>query len=216
MSGHPRDDHGAYAPRTGRPRGTDAGDLAGLAGLADEQGPLYGLLAEFTDPDTLVQACTRVRDAHFRHWDAHTPFPLHGMDDAMGIRGTRLPFLVLAGGFTGLAAALLMQWWMNAVNYPIVISGKPLFGLPANIPVIFELTVLFSALTAFFAMWGLNGMPRLHHPLFTSARFRRATADRFFISIEARDPQFDLLRTDELLRAAGAVAVEPVYEQAEE
>ncbi|MFO7652222.1 MAG: DUF3341 domain-containing protein [Candidatus Krumholzibacteriia bacterium] len=199
-------------PRADRP---DAAAPAGTAGPGGAQGRLYGLLAEFTDPDTLVRACVLVRDARYRHWDAHSPFPLHGMDDAMGIRGTRLPFLVLLGGAAGLGTALLMQWWMNAVDYPFIVAGKPLFGLPANVPVAFELTVLFSALTAFLGMWGLNGMPRLHHPLFTSARFRRATADRFFISIEARDAEFDLTRTGELLRAAGAAAVEPVYEQDE-
>jgi hypothetical protein len=181
-----------------------------------DNGPLYGVLAEFGEPDTLVKACQAVRDAGFERWDAHTPFPLHGMDEAMGIRGTQLPFIVLAGGLAGLALALLLQWWTNAVDYPLNISGKPLFGLPATIPVAFELTVLLSALSAFFGMWGLNGMPRLHHPLFTNARFRRATADRFFISIEARDPRFDLESTQKLLRTLNAVAVEPVYDPAED
>jgi hypothetical protein len=181
-----------------------------------EVGPLFGLLAEFADPNALVAACRQVRDAGFEHWDAHTPFPIHGMDEAMGIRGTQLPFLVLAGGFTGFALALLMQWWMNAVDYPFIISGKPLFGLPANIPVAFELTVLFSALSTFFGMWGLNGMPRLHHPLFTNARFRRATADRFFISIEARDPRFDPAATREFLASLGADAVELVHDTVED
>jgi hypothetical protein len=178
--------------------------------------PLYGLLAEFHDPNALVAGCRGVRDAGYRDWDAHTPFPIHGMDEAMGIRGTQLPFIVLAGGIAGFGLALLMQWWMNAVDYPFVISGKPLFGLPANIPVTFELTVLLSALSTFFGMWGLNGMPRLYHPLFTNARFRRATADRFFISVEATDPQFDPATTRSFLASLGADAVEPVYEQAED
>jgi hypothetical protein len=164
---------------------------------------LYGLMVGFDHPEPFVQACRKVRDAGYRDWDAHTPFPIHGMDAAMGIRGTRLPWIVLGGGLTGLGLALLMQWWMNAVDYPFWISGKPFFGLPANIPVTFELTVLFSALTVFFAMWGLNGMPRLYHPLFRSANFRRVTADRFFIVIEARDPQFQLERTREFLGSLG-------------
>ena len=177
---------------------------------------LYGLLAEFDSPSLLVQAVVQVRDAGFKHWDVHTPFPIHGMDDAMGIRGTRLPFIILGGGLTGLGLATLMQWWMNAVDYPFYISGKPLFGLPANIPIMFELTVLLSAFAAFFGMWGLNGMPRLYHPLFRNRRFRRATQDRFFIVIEARDPQFETERTRVFLESLGGTAVEAVGEQGED
>jgi len=129
-----------------------------------KQGALYGLLIEFESPSLLMAAVEKVRDEGFKKWDVHTPFPVHGMDDAMGIRGTNLPFLVLGGGLTGLGLATLMQWWMNAVDYKFVISGKPLFGLPANIPVMFELTVLFSAFAAFFGMWILNGLPKLYHP----------------------------------------------------
>ena len=173
---------------------------------------LYGLLIEFDDADQLVNGCEKVREAGFRRWDAYTPFPIHGMDRAMGIRGTRLPWIVLCGGLTGLGLALLMQWWMNAVDYPFMISGKPLFGLPAAIPVTFELTVLFSALTTFFGMWGLNGMPRLHHPLFTSERFLRVTADRFFIAIEASDPKFDARATRDLADSLGGLAVEEVHD----
>ena len=170
--------------------------------------PLFGMMVGFDNPELFVAACRKVRDAGFEHWDAHSPFPIHGMDAAMGIRGTRLPWLVLVGGLTGLGLALLMQWWMNAIDYPFHISGKPLFGLPANIPVTFELTVLFSALTVFFAMWGLNGMPCLHHPVFRSRNFRRVTSDRFFIVIEARDPKFQLTKTREFMDSLGGDATE--------
>lgn len=173
---------------------------------------VYGYLLEFDHPDPLVEACRKVRDAGYEKWDAHTPFPIHGMDSAMGIRGTRLPWLVLGGGLTGLGAALLMQWWMNKVDYPFIISGKPLFGLPAAVPVAFELTVLFSALTVFFGMWGLNGMPRLHHPLFRSQRFRRVTNDRFFIVIEAKDPLFRTDETRRFLESLGGLGVEAIEE----
>ncbi len=182
----------------------------------DATGRLYGLMIEFDSPSALVAAVKQVRDAGFRNWDVHTPFPIHGMDDAMGIRGTRLPFIILAGGVTGLGLATLMQWWMNAVDYPFLISGKPLFGLPANIPIMFELTVLFSAFATFFGMWGLNGMPKLYHPLFTSRSFRRATQDRFFIVIEACDPQFDAEKTRAFLAALGGSPVEAVNESAED
>jgi hypothetical protein len=173
---------------------------------------LFGYLVEFLDPEHLIEACRRVRDAGYRRWDAHTPFPLHAMDDAMGIRGTRLPWIVLAAGLTGCALALLLQWYTNAFDYPYAISGKPFFSLPAFVPVTFELTILLSALATFFAMWSLNGLPRLHHPLFNSARFRRVTADRFFIVIEASDPLFDHERTRAFLEGLGGTTVEPVEE----
>lgn len=171
---------------------------------------LYGYLAEFTEPSDLLDAAAKVRDAGFENWDCHTPFPLHGLDDAMGVQGTRLPLLVLGGGLAGLTLAVLMQWWMNAVDYPFLISGKPLFGVPAAVPVMFELTVLLSALTTFFGMWILNGLPRHHHPLFGNDRFKRATADRFFISIEARDRRFHREKTREFLESLGPDAVEAV------
>jgi hypothetical protein len=171
---------------------------------------LYGYLVEFEKAGPLLDAAARVRDAGFTRWDCHTPFPVHGLDHAMGVRGTRLPWLILCGGAAGATIALLMQWWMNAVDYPFMISGKPFFGIPAAVPVTFELTVLLSALTAFFGMWGLNGLPRHHHPLFNSDRFKRATQDRFFISVEAADPRFDAVQTREFLETLGGDAVEAV------
>ena len=166
------------------------------------------LLAEFAGPEALCRAAAAVRDAGYRRWDCHSPYPVHGIDSAMGSRPTFLPWLVLGAGTAGLAVALLMQWWMNAIDYPLLISGKPLFSLPANIPVTFELIVLFSGLTAFFGTLALNGLPQFAHPVLGNRRFRRATTDGFFISIDAHDPQFDEARTRSLLESAGAVAVE--------
>ncbi len=177
---------------------------------------LYGLLTEFESVSLLMNGARKVRDEGFCKWDVHTPFPVHGMDDAMGMRGTRLPFLVLICSGIGLGIATLMQWWMNAVDYPFIISGKPLFGIPANVPVMFELTVLLSAFAAFFGMWILNGLPRWYNPLFTSRRFRRATQDRFFIVIEAADPKFDLDQTRNFLASLGGTVVEEVNESAED
>ncbi len=177
---------------------------------------LYGLMTEFDSASLLMEAVRKVRDEGFVKWDVHTPFPVHGMDDAMGIRGTRLPFLVLASGATGLGLATLMQWWMNAVDYPFIISGKPLFGIPANVPVMFELTVLLSAFACFFGMWILNGLPRWYHPLFTNRRFRRATQDRYFIVIEAQDPKFSLENTRNFMISLGGMVVEEVNESAED
>jgi len=177
---------------------------------------MYGLLVEFDSPAKVMKAAAVVRDEGFQNWDVHTPFPVHGMDGAMGLRGTRLPFLVLAGGATGLFLATLMQWWMNAVDYKFIISGKPLFGIPANVPVMFELTVLLSAFAAFFGMWIINDLPKWYHPLFTNKRFQRATQDRFFIVVEAKDPRFDLVKTRDFLASLGGLAVEEVNESAED
>jgi len=173
---------------------------------------LWGLLAEFPDADALAHAAARVRDAGYVRWDAYTPFPVHGLDDAMGVRPTRIPWLVFFAGATGCLGGILMQWWMNAIDYPIIISGKPFFSLPANIPVAFELTILLAALTAFIAMLVANGLPRFHHPLFAQERFRRTTTDAFFIAIEAKDPRFDIEETDRLLRGAGGIHVEWIEE----
>jgi len=169
--------------------------------------PVWGLLAEFATPDDLVHAAASVRDAGYTRWDAHTPFPVHGLDGAMGIRSTRLPYLVLAAAVAGATGGLVMQWWMNAVDYPLIISGKPFNSLPASIPVTFELTVLFAALTAFFGMLVANALPRFHHPLFASQAFRRVTTDAFFLAIEAKDPRFDRAATERLLVGARATRV---------
>lgn len=176
-----------------------------------ESAPVFwGLLAEFPDPESLLAACERVRDAGFRRWDAYAPFPVHGLNDAMGIRSTRLPWLVLGAGATGAVGGVVLQWWTNAVDYPFLISGKPLWSIPANVPVAFEITVLLAAITTFVGMLMLNGLPRFRHPLFRVARFRRATADRFFIAVEAADPRFDARGTEELLRSLGSTAIERV------
>lgn len=170
-----------------------------------------GLLAEFSGPDALRAAASGVRDGGYRRWDAHSPFPIHGMERAMGIRPTILPWLVLGAGIGGAAVALLLQWWTNAVDYPYWISGKPLFSLPANIPVMFELIVLFSAFAAIGGVLVLNLLPQYWHPAFSAKRFARATSDGFFLSIDASDPKFEPALTRRLLESLGATAVEVCY-----
>lgn len=169
---------------------------------------LYGVLAEFDSPGALIEGAKRVRAAGYRHFDAHSPFPVHGIDAAMGIKPTILPILVFGGGMTGTALAFLMQWWMNAIDYPWIVSGKPYDAVPQQIPIAFEVTILLSVLTAFFGMWALNQLPQVWHPLFGKDRFLKATDDGFFLSIEASDPRFDREATTRLLREAGATAVE--------
>ncbi len=175
-------------------------------------GHLLGYLAEFETVDGLYLACQQVRDQGYRRWDAHAPFPVHGLDDAMGIRATKLPWLVFFAGAAGGGLGLLLQWWTNAVDYPVIISGKPMFSIPANIPITFETTVLLAALSAFIGMLAFNGLPRYHHPVFRSKRFRRATTDRFFISIDAKDPKFSATDTRKFLDSLQGARVESLEE----
>lgn len=174
---------------------------------------LVGYLAGFDDVTSLLAAAEKVCEAGYKNWDCHTPFPVHGLNDAMGLRATRLPYFVSACGVIGLSLALLMQWWMNAIDYPFLISGKPLFSLPANIPIIFELTVLLSAFGVFFGMLAFNRLPRYHHPVFSSERFRAATSDKFFISIESSDPKFKEQGTLALLDSLGGYGVERLEDE---
>lgn len=172
---------------------------------------LYGYLVEFDNVDDLLAGAETVRDAGYTKWDAHTPFVVHGLDAAMGIKPTVLPKIVFLGGAAGTAGGILLQWWTNAFDYPFMISGKPFFSLPANIPVAFETTILVAAITALVGMLALNQLPQLYHPLFTSRRFRRATDDRFFISVEVEDPEFDEAATRAMLeKLPGASEVEEV------
>jgi len=174
------------------------------------QTKVFGMLAEYTTVDEIIHAAEQVRDAGYSKWDCYTPMPVHGLDQAMGVKQTRLPWLTLCAGLTGGSLGLLMQFWMNSVDYPYIISGKPWFSVPANIPVVFELTILFSALTTFFAMWIMNNLPRWFNPLARVANFARATDDRFFLAIESTDPLYDAAATKSLLEGAHATSIETV------
>lgn len=169
---------------------------------------LFGILAEFETPATLFHGCEEIRDAGYKKWDAYTPFPVHGLEKAMGLPASKVPWLVLVGGLAGASGGMFMQWWMSAVDYPLVISGKPLFSWPAFVPVTFELGILFAAFGAVFGMLALNRLPQPYHPLFQSKSFERVTDDKFFVAIEARDPQFDPEDTADFLKSIGAVNVE--------
>jgi hypothetical protein len=177
---------------------------------ADKTSKKFGLLAEFDSPATLFHACEQVRDAGYTRWDAHSPFPVHGLERAMGLRPSRLPFYVLISALTGMVGAITLQWWVHAVHYPLVISGKPYFSWQAFVPVTFEATILFGAAGAVLGMLHLNRLPRHYHSLFRSRRFERVTDDRFFISVEAADPRFDPQQTRALLEQAGASGIEEI------
>jgi mono/diheme cytochrome c family protein len=180
-------------------------------GNGNGEGVLYGVLAEYDTPGELVEAARKVRDAGYREFDCYSPFPVHGIDEAMGIKRTILPVLIFGGGCAGTFGGLLLQWWCNAYNWPWNISGKPVWSIPANVPIAFETTILLAVFTSFFGMWILNKLPQVWHPFFRNERFNHVTDDAFLLGIEARDRRFDADATANLLREAGAIQVDPVY-----
>lgn len=171
---------------------------------------VHGLMAEFDSADNLMSAAEKVRDAGFQNWDAHTPFPVHGLDKAMGLKMTKLPWIVACGGTTGILTALGLQYFANVIAYPFLISGKPIFSLTANIPVTFELMVLFSAFSALGGMFALNNLPKHANALFRKNQFRRVTSDRFFIVVEATDPAYNEATLSSMLQESGALSVETI------
>ena len=180
---------------------------------ADDKKPAL-LLAEYKSPGECMHAAEKLRDAGYTKFDTHTPFPVHGMDRAMGLPDSKLGWIVFAMGITGTTVAFVMMYWMNAVDYPIIIGGKPPGAIPSMVPIMFELAVLLSAFGAVFGMLHLNRLPRHHHPIFESERFKTATDHRFFVSVEATDPKFRLEKTKELLESTHAEFVELVEEEA--
>ena len=158
--------------------------------VEEERGRIWGVLGEFETPEDLLQAARRATEVGYRRMDAYTPFPIHGLSDAMGFRPTKLPLLVLAGGLIGCASALGMMWFSATIHYPINVAGKPFASWPMFVPITFELTVLCASLFAVFGMLGMNGLPMPYHPIFNAPRFAFASRDRFFLCIEARDPRY--------------------------
>jgi hypothetical protein len=156
-----------------------------------EQQPLYGYLAEYRDPELLVEAAKRAYEAGYRKMDAYSPFPVEGLAEAIGFTHNRMPLIVLIGGVLGALTAFGMMTYSSVYAYPLNVGGRPLLSWPAFIPITFELTVLFAAFAAVFGMLGLNGLPRPHHPIFNCPEFATASRSRFFLCIQADDPKFD-------------------------
>ncbi len=175
-----------------------------------EKGEVWGIMALFETPAELYHACEELRDAGYRTLDAMTPFPVHGLEKAIGIKPTRLPFLVLGGGITGLSSGIALTYYVN-VDYPLNISGKVPFSYHIYIPIYFELTVLLSALTCFFALWALCKLPTFFHPTMRHPSFARSSDDGFFVTIEATDPKYSADKTRALLEKLGAKEVEEVH-----
>lgn len=168
------------------------------------------MVAEFETPAAIVAAARQVHDAGYRRFDTHTPFPVHGLDRAMHLSHSKLGWVVLIHGIAGLVGAYILQMWTSAVDYPLIIGGKPYNSYQAWVIICFEATILLSAFGCVFGMLAFNGLPRVSHPLLASARFRRFSDDRFFLSVEANDPRFDPARTRELLERTGGTHVEIV------
>jgi mono/diheme cytochrome c family protein len=172
----------------------------------------FGWMAEYVDEAQLLVAARKLRDSGYTKTDAFTPFPVHGIDEALGIKPTILPFIVLCAGMTGTVTALAMEWYTNAFDYPYIISGKPFASWPAFIPVSFELTILFSAFTTFLGMLALNGLPKFSNPVFTNPRFDRATNDRFFLHVDSKDRYYNRDAVHKLLKDTHPESLEEVLE----
>ena len=162
---------------------------------------IYGLMAEFEDPTSLVTATERAHHEGYRCMDAYSPYPIEELHDALGARHTELPLIVLIGGLVGCIGGYALQYWSSVIAYPLNIGGKPLHSWPAFIPVTFECTILAAALSCVLGMLALNGLPMPYHPVFNLARFALASRNRFFLCIEAKDPKFDLEATRRFLES---------------
>ncbi len=171
---------------------------------------LYGLMAEFETPEELLHAAQQAHQAGYRELDAYSPFEVEGVAEAIGARPSRIPYIVLAGGILGGVGGYFMQWYYSVIGYPISVGGKPLHSWPSFIPVTFELTILGAALFGLLGMIILNGLPELYHPVFNVPGFGRASLDRFFLAIEAKDPNFDLKQTRAFLENLHAFSVSEV------
>src|SRR5947209_11039575 len=172
--------------------------------------PIYGLAAEFDNPVTLLAAANSAREAGYQKMSAYSPFPVEGLDEALGPKREHLPMIVLIGGILGGITGFMLQYLTAVVTYPLDIGGRPLNSRPAFIPVTFECTILGAALSAVFGMLALNGLPMPYHPLFNVPSFARATRDGFFLSIKAEDPRFHPESTAQFLRGLGPRDVQEV------
>jgi hypothetical protein len=177
---------------------------------------LYGLGAEFPSAAALLEAAKKIYGHGFKKWDVYSPFPIHGMDHAMGFKRSRVSLFSLIGGFTGLTTAFVLIYYTSAMNYPLIVQGKPYFALEPSLPIFFELTILLTAFGTILGLLLLTLLPRLHHPVFNWDRFQRATDDGFFLVLEVTDPKFDPTASHQLLQGIGGTHITEIYQDPEE
>ncbi len=175
-----------------------------------EEVGIFGLVAEFDSVEKLFDAAEAARELGYKKLDAHTPFPVHGLSEAIGFSDKKVPWTVFVCGISGTFLGYSMEWWTSVIDYPLNVGGKPLNALPAFIPVAYESTILLAAFGAFFGMLAYNGLPRPYHSVFNTPGFERASQDRFFLAIESRDPHYDPVKTRALLEENGATRVSEV------
>lgn len=185
-------------------------DVAAATQARPQVAERYGLAAEYEGPEQVLAAAQAAHEAGYRHMDAYTPYPVEGLDDALGQPPSKLGFVVLLVGISGVLLGFFMQWWATVEFYPMNVGGRPLNSWPNFIVITFEITVLLSALTAAFFMLARNGLPRLHHSIFNTPGFERVTRDRFFLCIETSDPRYDDTDTRAFLERTDALAVTEV------
>jgi hypothetical protein len=181
--------------------------------MSERRSQLFGVMGEFSTPESLLAATKKAREAGYKHVEAYTPFPVEGLSEAVGFKWTAVPLLTLMGGVGGGLTGFGLQYWVAAITYPINIGGRPLNSWPAFIPVTFELTVLGASIFAVFGMLALNKLPQPYHPVFNVERFAQASTDKFFLCIEARDPKFDLVETSKFLQSLHAQHVNEVKDE---
>ena len=177
---------------------------------------LFGLGAEFSSAGALLEAAKKIHSLGFRKWDVYSPFPIHGMDHAMGFQRSRVSLFSLIGGCTGLSVAFILIYYTSAINYPLIVQGKPYFALEPSLPIFFELTILLTAFGTVLGLLLLTLLPRLHHPVFNWDRFQRATDDGFFLVLESTDPRFDTASSRQLLQGIGGLHITEIFQDPEE
>ena len=177
---------------------------------------LFGLGAEFSSAAALLEAAKRIHAHGFRKWDVYSPFPIHGMDHAMGFKRSRVSLFSLLGGCTGLTVAFVLIYYTSAINYPLIVQGKPYFALEPSLPIFFELTILLTAFGTVLGLLLLTLLPRLHHPVFNWDRFQKATDDGFFLVLESTDPRFESASSRQLLEQIGGLHITEIFQDPEE
>jgi hypothetical protein len=181
--------------------------------MSETRSPIFGVMGEFESPEAILAAAKKAREAGYKIVRAYTPFPVENLAQTLGFRWTAVPLITLLGGLGGGLSGFALEYWCSAISYPVNIGGRPLNSWPAFIPVTFELTVLGAATFAVISMLALNKLPQPYHPVFNVDRFARASTDKFFLCIEARDPKFNLAECARFLQSVEAQHVTEVKDE---